>query len=592
MAPKRKGPEREDKTPKPPDTGRVLRSSSRKLKDDTPGSDAAAPPPLGRVQRRGGVTKPKKPGDILRAEGLNATEVEEALEQERGMLLQSLTAAERAASIDGFEDHMNERARIKYTVPKPPNLATLMRKINAAVGVAANFEPPTRWRKHLARVEATAMYEDSLYFRVPERRKHYREHIDEEGNIIKRPIKRGAPAALWMDTGYGDELRATFESYERHYVGMTEETNVAAIGPRELHLRVPTTRRTLVGLGQPHPATTIAPINLRFNTEAIEARRREVEDDSENGKNVATDGTPMEETHTERRAREVELIGHCPTSIYVSETIPTARNVDRMKLDSGLLLSAGETSYDWNESYDQMDIVKLGSLAAEPHMIDDKDARKLVEKIGIPADSEEEEPQGSDAEGVMNEFSKTKRPHRRFELRTTTPWAEEMYGRREREHAYMDIRPPSPVLSPPHSPIFPSKTAAGTLHIPVDVSRDHPNFKEYRSSFKDQYSVNFRDWPHFKTALEGKGRTVIYEPLDIPSLPDRQQELCNNDPVPLDERGRFAIPAPQGTGMRLLREALRQPYEEPIRPELPGRQVESDDEGDLFRQSYLEGSGD
>ena len=83
---------------------------------------------------------------------------------------------------------------------------------------------------------------------------------------------------------------------------------------------------------------------------------------------------------------------------------------------------------------------------------------------------------------------------------------------------------------------------------------------------------------------------MTYEPLDIAALPKNLQEQHSLGTPALDESGRYALPAPDGTSMRLLREALNEPCQPPRRFVATGEEEESDDEGDLFREAYLEGS--
>lgn len=267
--------------------------------------------------------------------------------------------------------------------------------------------------------------------------------------------------------------------------------------------------------------------------------------------------------------------------------------MDKTLLDTGVFISAGESSYNWNDSYDQTDIVKPGYLAVEEGMIAKipPGERDVPPRSPSPEISDDERQTDEGVEGLLWEFARKKRDHKTYELVPTTTWAETTYGRREREHAYVDIRPPSPVLSPPHSPIFPVKTAANTFHVPADIPHNHPNFRDYRSKYKDKYSVGFQDWPSFKQAPEGRGKEVVYEPLDIAALNPNQQLRWDDGTPSLDHNGRFKLPAPEGTSMRLYREAFNIPYTPPIWADRNVEGEESDDEGDLFRQSYLACSG-
>jgi hypothetical protein len=602
--------------PQPPNDARQTRSTSRKLRESTPAPDGGESPQPKRAKNRKPEpqqTKRAKREDnqerersrLLSEEKLTPAEINAALEQKRKLLREELRAAAAAAEIPGFDFQKQEQIRIRHEETSA-NQRNLIKEVNKAVEGADSFVAKKRMDKHQARRAATAKYEDSLHFRVPERRKQYNEHIDQDGEPIKKAFRDKAAPVLWTNSGqYGDALWMTFESYERHNVGMTETINMPALDPNELHLIVPAARRFPVGLGRANPPVVLAPINIGSNVEAIERRRASIEDHPAEEETVAVDGTAMLETHTQRRARqmqpfreeETEDNGYrrtVPTNLYVHDTIPTARNLDKTFLETGVFISAGESSYNWNDSYDQTDIVKPGYLAVEEGMVvetqpGEKDAPPRSPSPGPPA-SQKQIDEG--VEGLLWEFVLPRPEHdKTYELVPTTTWSETTYGRREREHAYMDIRPPSPVLSPPHSPIFPAKTAANTFHVPADIPRNHANFKDLRRKFKDKYSVNFQDWPSFKQAPEGKGKEVIYEPLDIAALQPNQQKRWDAEAVILDSNGRFALPAPEGTSMRLYREAFKTPYEPPIRPGGLVQDEESDDEGDLFRLSYLECSG-
>jgi hypothetical protein len=379
---------------------------------------------------------------------------------------------------------------------------------------------------------------------------------------------------------------------------MIEEVDYEAMGPDELHVRVPATRRTRVGLGQPDPPVDLPAIELHVNREAIEAKRKYIEDKNEM--------RGVEGSHSERRAREVESLARLPTNLYVNNIVPTAGNwrPGRTRLESGVFLSAGETSRDWITSFDHPDLVKPGVIPVEPHLfagpsIKNTNSENIMndetrDMLGENTTRLEERQQNDGVDGLLNEFCEPKRPHKSFRLVETTVWSEATYGRREREYAYMDVRPPSPVVSPPHSPIYPQKTAEHTIHIPADVPRESARFEEYRKKFKDQYGVNYRDFPHFRDAQPGHGYKIAYEPLDLAALPENLQAKCLTGEEPLlDENGCFRLPAPEGTSMRLLREASQQPYQPPRRCSQSSDNVdddESEDEGDLFRQSYLEGA--
>jgi hypothetical protein len=105
--------------------------------------------------------------------------------------------------------------------------------------------------------------------------------------------------------------------------------------------------------------------------------------------------------------------------------------------------------------------------------------------------------------------------------------------------------------------------------------------------------VNYRNWQHFNNKPQGEGFKIAYEPLDVAALPKNHQSRYHNGKGLLNGSNRFIYPAPEGIGMRLLREALSEPYRPPVWEKRvnDGDGEESDDEGDLFMLSYRECSG-
>jgi hypothetical protein len=184
---------------------------------------------------------------------------------------------------------------------------------------------------------ATSLYEDFLYYQTSECRNQYREHIDEKKGEKKRSMRKGQPPGiLTEDYTYDKLLRPIVDSFERDGVGTTEEINYKNMGPDMLHVRLPRARRFAVGLGRPRNPRLLSPINLHLDLEAIEKRRRGIEDRNE-------DQSAMDESHSERRVRQLELVPR----------LPTVKDLKRTRLESGLFIAAGETSFDWKTSYDR-----------------------------------------------------------------------------------------------------------------------------------------------------------------------------------------------------------------------------------------------
>jgi hypothetical protein len=593
-----------DEKPTRPSGGRTLRSdAAKKRNEDAPATgtseDQTPNKPHGTQQNK----RKRTLDDKIFHEDMTLGAIKVTLEAQRKKLTERLTRATIAANIAGFDETIQKLKELEEDPERYDENISQYEKLCKEVGGANNTKEEVRRAKHDARTNTMAVYEDSLYFQVPERRKHYPEHIDEiKKGAKKRIFKKGRAPMLWnRNVGHEKSIEKIIESYERDHVGMPERLEHGRTGPSDLHLHVPHTRRTRIGLGRPEPPVSIPPLELNLDHEAIEARRRVEEDSNKDRNNQAI-------THSERRAAETRLlddplISRLSTDLYVNTVIPTARSLSNMRETSGLFLAAAERSSDWLDSYDQMDIVRPGFIAVESNrvqgLIEGDNLLGTSEKVG---DNSEDDQQPK-ADGLLNEFCAEKRNHKEYVYLYTTTWAETTYGRREREHAHMDVRPSSPVLSPPHSPIYPTKADGQTIHIPTDVPRDDSEtFQKYRNKFKDQYGVNYFQWPHFSDLREDvmrkkprhkkplRGFGVQYDPLDVDALPENLRPGGFEMGELLDEHNRFKLPAADGTSMRLLREALNEPYRPPGSGAPPRDDEESDDEGDLFCDSYMEGS--
>jgi hypothetical protein len=235
-----------------------------------------------------------------------------------------------------------------------------------------------------------------------------------------------------------------------------------------------------------------------------------------------------------------------------------------------------------------MGIVKPGFIAVEQNKILDivegDDVSMTLEHTGYRSEDNQQSEGG--VEGLLNEFCAGKREEKEYRHIYTTAWAETTYGRRERKHVHMMVQPSSPVESPPHSPISPETILA-------DLPKVIPDSRKYDQKIRDQYGVRYPQWPQFSASRKsygGGGYKVAYGPLDIDALPENLRPQAFEVKNLLDQKSMFILPAPDGTSMRLLREALNEPYGSPLSESPPVEDEESDDEGDLFRVSYIEGS--
>lgn len=553
------------------------------------------------------------------------------LEAQRKIHCQAMEAAAAAACIEKFDENLHIYTDMRYLDSKPADAESRKRKACKDVGGASNFEARIRKAKHNTRTDATAWYEDFMYFQAPERRNQYEKHIDHDPNTQKKnPFrKEQVPGRLW---GYIDgsnqepKLRAIVEALESRFIGTLEATPEDGVGPWELRTRIPVPRRSHFGLGAEERTLNPVPA-LPLNKVAIETARAKVEDGKEvpreevgrrgtkrkrgvegpEEQNGVRQDNEVENTHTERRAKERNLLGEkLPTDRYVHDLIPTAWELGRTRLESGLFISAGETSGDWNTSYDQLGIVKPGYTAVEKDLIFPEETDAPEDAVIEETNNQVPENLQENGQGRLFEFWEEKRPEKEHVLFPTTVFAETSYGRLEREHVHMDLAPSSPVDTPPHSPI-PNfvQTPEGRLRVPVDVAwEDREAHDKYKHMFLDHFGAGYRSWPDFKGLGKGEGFTVPYDPIDVAALPENLQVRYQTspdkpldpdvtaDPELLDGQGRFKDPAPVGTSMRILRIAMNQPYQPPIRPPPDDADDDesSDDDGDLFRKAYLEAS--
>jgi hypothetical protein len=587
------------------------------------GSDGHPPSPSGNRKTRSGTKKQGGGGLSSRTgtdPGINRTgsnasrpphqtdqasvELENDLEAQRKTLCERLRKAQAIASTKNFYEAEQKRQDLKLPSDDTKESWKQLLELYKKHGGAKMFTASVRRENAEASRDAMAVYEDSLYYQTPERRKNYRAHIDETKEHRKRIFKEGRAPMLWQRGGYEAQIEKMIETYENNHVGMVEDLDDGIAGPHHLHRHIPPSRRTYEGLGMPDPPRPLVPLEMKLDHKAIEAERSKHDDTNKDSENQAI-------THTERRSREIESLGDRPTEI-----IPTAGVQLNKKLKNGLtrqitglFVAAAEKSSDWITSYDQMDVINSGITAIER-----KKVRKLDEVDNPPSPSattsdDSEDNRQPEADGFLNEFCRKKKKRKKYKHLETTPWAETAYGRRERDHAHMFIQPSSPVLSPPHSP----KPTTSTINIPTDISEDHRDFIKYRAKFRDQYGVRYKEWPEFREMRKrGRGYKIQYEPLDILAQLENRKHKVYEDVELTNEHGRYGMPAPDGTSMRLLREALGDEYRpppSPMRKDLAPSDEEdsddsedsdnseddggrdslgSDDEGDLFRDAYLE----
>jgi hypothetical protein len=270
------------------------------------------------------------------------------LETRRQKLIKSLQNAEKVAEIPNFDTHLRDQAQAKEL--NEDDRAAIIAVANEAVGGSNKFRAEVRSKAHENRWMATALYEDFLYYQTPEYRLQYREEFDETKRIKTKPMRKGLPPALLTeDARYDKKLRPFIDLFEQDNVGATEEIDYEKMGPNNLHVRLPRARRFAVGLSRPRNPRLLSPIKLSLDIEAIERRRREIED-------AEGDQSLTHESRSGRRKRDLEL----------PSPLPITRGSSGTHLESGLHIAARETSFDWKTSHDKRGAVAPGRTLIMP----------------------------------------------------------------------------------------------------------------------------------------------------------------------------------------------------------------------------------
>lgn len=94
--------------------------------------------------------------------------VNQSLETQRQQFISRLRDAEKAAQIPNFEEHLRDQARAKDL--NEDDQDAFVDKANEAVGGSTKFNAAIRRNAHVRRRVATSLYEDFLYYQMPEYR--------------------------------------------------------------------------------------------------------------------------------------------------------------------------------------------------------------------------------------------------------------------------------------------------------------------------------------------------------------------------------------------------------------------------------------
>jgi hypothetical protein len=353
---------------------------------------------------------------------------------------------------------------------------------------------------------------------------------------------------LTGDENYNRQAEPYVRGMRRSHVGAADRLRSRAIY-QELHIYTPRQRRQGSRLGRP-TFRPLPPIELRLNNDQIEARRREVDN------RIDDDTTDLEfRTHEERCAAQAEM----------DALTRRSAQLDRMRTAGGVFLAARERFDDWPTSYKCLGIVTNGKIPNIPAKVttegDDDDMPDAEDFVKNKDDGADTTPISPDQ---LFEFARRKRPQREYEdkdMYVTTAWAEADAGRRE-WHEYQFLAPSSEVGSPP---------LAAQSEIDIDTvpdvldTRVLTSFERetYRDRQEDHYGLLEGNWPR-------TGLRVPYDPKSFDHVRDQRSENVGwIHPL-------LKVPVDLGE------------WEGNHDSDDGSSGDESDDEGDLFRESYME----
>jgi hypothetical protein len=477
----------------------------------------------------------------------------EDIEWHRAAIEQDMRRSRTAAAADPtrMRDMLLERHRLQEEYEKrvPGTITRLRKELAAKIKECKNFGEDADTNRNYA----TALYEDFMYYQNPRNRKAFERNTKKKttkaqeklaGQIGKIPMVKG----LTGDENYNRQAEPYVRGMRRSHVGAADRLRSRAIY-QELHIYTPRQRRQGSGLGRP-PFRPLPPIELRLNNDQIEARRGEVDS------RIDDDTTDLEfRTHEERRAAQAEM----------DALTRTSAQLDRMRTAGGVFLAARERFDDWPTSYKCLGIVTNGKIPNIPAKVttegDDDDMPDAKDFVKNKDDEADTTPISPDQ---LFEFARRKRPQREYEdkdMHVTTAWAEADAGRRE-WHEYQFLAPSSEVGSPPLA--AQSETDIDTV---PDVlgARLLTSFERetYRDRQEDHYGLLEDNWPR-------TGLRVPYDPKSFDHVRDQRSEnVAWIHPL---------LKAPVDLGE----------WEGNHNGGRGSSGDESDDEGDLFRESYME----
>jgi hypothetical protein len=538
-----------DKTGKGGDTGtgRTTRSKAKKNEDEQGSKPGEGPP---RPTEEPPAEQRKINVGSYRIQDFRTGSLDD-IEWHRSALEADLRRRRDAAAADPDSVRANllERDRLYAELCKKKKGAVGIVKLRAELQkqvakCEAAGSNPDRNRKY-----ATALYEDFMYYQNPRNRKAYfkktKRKTKAEDFLAGRVGKTGVIQGLTSDDHYNQQADPYVRGMRHSHVGVAKRLQRRAVF-QELHVHTPRPDQQMTGLGRP-PFRPVPPLELKLDTDQIEARRLEVESrtDDETANLEYT-------THDERRTAQAQMAALTKSN----------KGLERIRTTGGAFLAANERSKYWPTSYDCLGIVSGGRL---PNIaaIDDTEVDDMPDADGFVANVDEENETPISPDEVF-EFVRLKRPQPEYQVENmlmTTGWSEASMGRRE-WHEHHHLPPPSEVGSPPlaaqaeiHLDTVPDVL---NLHVLTSAERE-----TYRDRLEDHYGMLEDNWPR-------TGLRVPYDPESFDHVRNPSQENVG-----------WVHPLLKGPV------DLRK-WEGKSDGGDYGDDLESDDEGDLFRNSYLE----
>ncbi|KAH7082913.1 hypothetical protein BKA63DRAFT_561109 [Paraphoma chrysanthemicola] len=405
-------------------------------------------------------------------------------------------------------------------------------------------------KAHWNRTYATSVYEDFMYYQNPRHRMNFLKDLEKtpsksEIALARRLGRIGPIARLTGDPLYNAMIEPYVRGMRLADIGVETQLQGRAIH-QELHMRIPGLRRQPVGLGRPRRRPRFPPRDFNLNDEQIEERRRQVD-------SIEAESPGYLKFRTHAARRKDQLSSNALTK--------RRRDMDGMRTMTGFFVSAKETPDDWPVSYEYLNVVRNWVRPDVPAGEDEAYPRE----VGNISRSPQADDDSPDERAEFTQDAKPPAQYSDEDMIVASEWAEATTGRRE-WHAYHRFSPASTVSSPPRTP-----NAEVEMETVPDVIRGQfltsaeREIKHDRQ--EDHYGILESAWPgaalrapyhpdsysHMSEGVVHSVHPLLQEPRNATA---QLADGSNHDEEDFDESGAD----------------------------------ESDDEGDLFRQSYVQGS--